>query len=145
MAQVSNMNFKTVEARRYQKRPQKPSQVRIDNNLSVTGLEAIGDDTAQVEFSYTASYGPMGVIKIDGEFRWQDDAVDTVLSKWQEERQMEPNIASQLHTTIMQACLPEAVMLAKSIQLPPPIPMPQIKFQKPGQATARTDADPAVS
>jgi hypothetical protein len=146
MAHVTNLNFRTVEARRYQKQKQAAQQVRIDNNLTVTSLEATGDDTAQVEFSYTASYGPLGVIKIDGGFQYQDAAAGDLVATWQEKRQMPPDTASQLHTTIMQACLPEAVMLAKSIQLPPPIPMPQIRFQKQGgKATASTDADPAVS
>ena len=40
-----------------------------------------------------------------------------------------PNqIASQFHTAVMHACVPEAVGIAKDLALPPPIPLPQVKL-----------------
>jgi hypothetical protein len=145
MGNVSNLQLKTVEARRYQKLDGRAMQLRIDNNLSITSLAPSGENTATVEFNYTASYGPLGVIKIDGEFHFQDVAVPAALGEWQTKRQMPGALASQLHTTIMQACVPEAVLLARSIQLPPPIPLPQVQFQRQEPAKGRTDMDPAVS
>jgi hypothetical protein len=145
MGVISRMQLKSVEARRYQDTAARPGQIRIDNTLSVTSLEPQEDQTARVEFNYTASYGAFGVIKIDGQFQFQDEKAQDAVDMWREKRQMPGPVASQIHTSIMQACVPEAVMLAKSIQLPPPIPIPQIQFQKQGDAKAKAEMDPGVA
>ena len=43
-----------------------------------------------------------------------------------------PNeVANEIHTTIMSVCIPEAVVIARDLRLPPPIPLPQVSV--PGQ------------
>jgi hypothetical protein len=129
MGHVSQLLLKNVEARRFLKVSPDPVQVRIDNNLAVTVIrpEQTG---AHVEFNYTAVYGPLGVIKIEGEFLYSGDLAQQTIKEWEQKKQMPGEAASEIHTTIMHACLPEAVALARSVQLPPPIPMPIVKFEK---------------
>lgn len=130
MGQVSNFHFRNVEARRFLKVSPTPVQVRIDNNLTVTTIRPEGSNGAHIEFNYTAVYGPLGVIKIEGEFVYQGDLAQKTVQEWELKKTMPGEAASEIHTTIMHACLPEAVTLAKSVQLPPPIPMPMIRFEK---------------
>lgn len=129
MGNVSQLHLRNVEARRFLKVAPAPVQVRIDNNLAVTLIRAEGTG-AHVEFNYTAVYGPLGVIKIEGEFSYNGPLAAQAIKEWEEKKQMPGEAASEIHTTIMHACLPEAVTLARSVQLPPPIPMPVVKFEK---------------
>src|SRR5207253_4163402 len=48
--------------------------------------------------------------------------------------QMPPDVAQEIHTVIMTNCIPEAVLLARELRLPPPIPIPQVNApQQPGK------------
>lgn len=131
MGTVSNFQFRQVEARRFQKVEPRSVQIRIDNNLQVMLIRPTGPDACQVEFNYTASYGPLGLIKIEGEFTYQGALAQQCARDWEAKRQMPGDAASEIHTYIMHACIPEAVGLARSIHLPPPIPLPTVKFEKP--------------
>lgn len=130
MGQVTGMFLKNVEARRFLKVAPDPVQVRIDNNLSVTVIRPEGPSSAHIEFNYTAVYGPLGVIKIEGEFVYSGELAMQAVKEWESKKQMPGEAAGEIHTTIMHACLPEAVSLARSVHLPPPIPMPVVKFEK---------------
>jgi hypothetical protein len=44
----------------------------------------------------------------------------------------------------MTACLPEAVAIAKDMHLPPPIPIPQVKFDGKPQQPAKAGWSPEV-
>jgi hypothetical protein len=39
---------------------------------------------------------------------------------------MPPEVANEIHSVIMTNCIPEAVILARELRLPPPIPIPQV-------------------
>ncbi len=118
-----------IEARRFTKPGEKIKNVRIDHNSSVTVITEMNDKEAAVDFRFTANYASMGIIKIEGRLIIEGDA-SAIASKWNTEHKMEDDVANQIHQTIMQNCLPEAVMLARDIRLPPPIPMPQVKVGK---------------
>ena len=84
-----------------------------------------------IDFQYTASYGAVGVIKIEGSLVYQGDDANKISKEWRSTRKMPNQIASQFHTAVMHACVPEAVGLAKDLALPPPIPLPQVKLGDP--------------
>ena len=130
MGHVTQLVLKNVEARRFHKLAPNPVQVRIDNNLAVTVIRPEGPNSAHIEFNYTAVFGALGVIKIEGEFVYSGDLAVQTIKEWETKKQMPGEAASEIHTTIMHACLPEAVTLAKTVHLPPPIPMPVVKFDK---------------
>ncbi len=103
----------------------------------VTLVRSTGPETCYVEFNYTASYGNLGFIKIEGEFTYGGPLAPQTVKDWEAKRQMPPEAAGEIHTSIMHACIPEAVTLARSVQLPPPIPLPMVKFEKPGAPAAK--------
>ncbi len=51
---------------------------------------------------------------------------------------MPPDVAQEIHTVIMSNCIPETVILARELRLPPPVPIPQVNVPqqsvKPGKA-----------
>ena len=125
---TKSIELKSIEARRYINRSDRPRQVRIDHNSSVTNIGKMAENQATVEFQYTASFGPVGVIKIEGSFIFEDEKSQKLFEEWKKTRKMPNPIASQIHTAIMHACVPEAVIVAKDISLPPPIPLPQVRL-----------------
>ena len=67
---IKNINLRSIEARRYAKGMGKPTNIRIDHNSTVTLFTVMKEGEALVEFEYTASYGPVGLIKMEGEFKY---------------------------------------------------------------------------
>ena len=125
---IRNISLKSIEARRYVKPNERPKQVRIDHNSSFTQVSFLKDNQASIEFQYTASYGPVGMIKLEGAMLYENDDAKKIASEWNQTRKMPNQAASHLHTAIMHACVPEAVGIAKNLGLPPPIPLPQVRL-----------------
>jgi len=139
---IRNINLKTIEARRYIDRNERPRQVRIDHNSTVTNISTKNDNEATIDFQYTASYGPVGMIKLEGSLLYQNDDAKKISTEWNETRKMPNQIASHIHTAVMHSCVPEAVGIAKNLGLPPPIPLPQVRL---GKTPKKGEAGPEVA
>ena len=139
---IQNVQLKAIEARRYADLLSQPKKVRIDHNSNISRLEKIKDDTASVEFQYTASYGPVGLIKIEGTLHFIGENISSLVADWNNKRKMPNEIASGMHTAIMHACVPQAVSIARDLHLPPPIPLPQVRMGKPGVTQANSGSGP---
>lgn len=125
---IKNIELKSIEARRYTGLDERPKQVRIDHNSSITNISAISENQAKVEFQYTASFGPIGMIRFEGSLLYEDKDAKKIAKEWTSTRKMPDAVASRIHTAIMHASVPEAVGIAKNLGLPPPIPLPQVRL-----------------
>jgi hypothetical protein len=125
---IKNIQLKSIEARRYIGLNERPKEVRIDHNSTVTHFSEVKDKEVTIDFQYTASYGPIGMIKLEGSIFCEDDDAKKIAKEWNETRKMPNQVASHIHTAIMHACVPEAVTVAKDLGLPPPIPLPQVRL-----------------
>ncbi len=125
---IKNIQLKSIEARRYINRNERPKQVRIDHNSTVTQFTVEKENQATIDFQYTASYGPVGMIKLEGSLLYDSDDAKKVSKEWNETRKMPNQVAGHIHTAVMHACVPEAVSIAKDLGLPPPIPLPQVRL-----------------
>lgn len=130
---VTQVQIASIDAKRYAKPGEQHPQVRIDHNSTVTKVEQDAEDTASVEFRYTASYGNIGQIQLEGELVFQGETAGDLADQWQADGQMPGNVASEIHTAVMRACVTEAVSLAKDLALPPPIPLPQVQVGEQGK------------
>ncbi|MFE3846065.1 hypothetical protein ACFL1L_04310 [Thermoplasmatota archaeon] len=125
---IKNIQLKSIEARRYSKLNERPQKIRIDHNSNITNMQDEKKGETLIDFQYTASYGPVGVIKIEGSLVYIGEDANKISKEWRNTRKMPDQIASQFHTAVMHACVPEAVGIAKDLALPPPIPLPQVKL-----------------
>jgi len=132
--QVTAIQIKALEARRFQDMVPN-QQVRIDHNSAISLVVKEAADRMRVEFGYTTSYGPLGVIKVEGLLLLADPNAGAAADGWAATRNLPPEMAQAVHSAILGMAVPEAVGLAKELRLPPPIPIPQVQFQ--GQAPAR--------
>lgn len=133
---IGSIQVTSIEARRFTSETERePEQVRVDHNSTVTLVQQVADDESLVDFRYTASYGSLGIIKLEGKASVQGPQAGTLQATWESQQQMPQDVASQVHTAVMRTCVPEAVCLARDLQLPPPIPLPQVRFEdQQGQA-----------
>ncbi len=120
----------------------RPKQVRINHNSTITQIHDIKIKQATIDFQYTASYGPVGMIKLEGSLIYEDDNARKIAIDWKNTRKMPNKIASQIHTAVMHGCVPEAVGIAKDLGLPPPIPLPQVRL---GEKPKRAEFGPEVA
>ena len=127
---IRNVQLKAIKAERYGDFTGGPQKVRIDHNSNISRMETLSEDVARVEFQYTASYGPLGVIKVEGTLEYQGERIKSLVNDWNSNRKMPNDVASGIHTAIMHSCVPLAVGIAKDIRLPPPIPLPQVRLGK---------------
>ena len=77
---IKNIQLKSIEARRYINRDEHPRQVRIDHNSTVTNFLNVKDNEANIDFQYTASYGPVGMIKLEGTLLFESDDVKKLVT-----------------------------------------------------------------
>lgn len=130
---VRSIQVTSIEARRFSKATEAPpQQVRIDHNSTVTLVTKVDEEVSLIDFRYTASYGGLGLIKLEGQARFEGES-DKMVAAWESSQQMPQELAGEVHTAVMRVCVPEAVFLARDLQLPPPIPLPQVQFKKQGQ------------
>src|SRR3989304_5329616 len=132
---IKPFHLPTIDAKRLMKPGPGPQNVRIDHNSTVTFMTALSDAEASIDFRFSANYRAqteevIGLIKIEGTLVYQGKARD-VVKQWNTTQQMPNEVANEVHTAIMTTCIPEAVMVARDLRLPPPIPLPPVNIQGP--------------
>jgi hypothetical protein len=129
---IKAFELSTVDGRRFVKPSDRWLNLRVDHNSTVTLISELGDRQASVDFRFTANYhaseAVVGLIQLEGNLLWEGDA-KALVKGWSSNGQMPPDVAQEIHTVIMSNCIPEAVILARELRLPPPIPIPQVNIQ----------------
>jgi hypothetical protein len=125
---IKVIKLKSIEARRYVEPDDKPRQIRIDHNSQISQVLNNAEKQLLIEFQYTSSYGPIGMIKLEGTILAEDAEAKQLAKEWLDTRKLPDQVASTIHTAVMHTCVPEAVGIAKDLGLPPPIPLPQVRL-----------------
>ena len=83
---IRNTYLRAIEARRYVGPTERPKKVRIDHNSNISHIYDIEKDKATVDFQYTASYGPVGIVKIEGTLIYEDENAGKIAEEWKKTR-----------------------------------------------------------
>src|SRR3989449_6269811 len=131
---IKTFELSTIDGRRLERVGQRMVNVRIDHNSTVTLITESSEREATVDFRFTANYRAVeevvGVIRIEGSLVYEGKGRE-VARQWSASGQMPNDVANEIHTTIMTVCIPEAVVIARDLRLPPPIPIPQVSVPAP--------------
>ena len=92
---VKNVDLSNIEGKRFTSRNEKIRNVRIDNNSTVTLITELNDREANIEFRYTANYGGVGLIKIEGTILYEGDAA-ALAKQWGTKSNMPDEVASEI-------------------------------------------------
>jgi hypothetical protein len=139
---VRDVEFISVEGRRFTKRREVLGQVKIDTNSTVTSVNEVGPREADIDFRIAISYGSLGVLKIEGRLIFEGDA-GALAREWREKHSMPTEMANEIHTAILHSTIPETVLLAKDLGLPPPIPLPKVNIQEQKKGTVPSSMEVA--
>ncbi len=112
-----------LEAKRFVEPENAPREIRIDNNSTIISISNVDENRAKMDFKFTVTYSGIGVITIDGIVIYEGNAKE-ILNEWKKKHRMPDNVAKEVHGAIINNCIIEAVILAKEVHLPPPIPPP---------------------
>jgi len=126
---IKSFELTSMDAKRFTKLGERVPQLRVDHNTSVTSISALSDKDAQLDFTFTVSYVGVGIIKIDGRVVWDGDA-KTITSQWANKKELPREVFNPVLGAIFSNCMPAAVVVARDLGLPPPLPPPQIAMKK---------------
>jgi hypothetical protein len=137
-----DIEFISIEGRRFTRRKEVLGQVKIDTNSTVTAVTELGAREADVDFRIAISYGSLGMLKIEGRLIFEGDA-PTLVREWHEKHSMPTEMANEIHNAILHSCIPETVLLAKDLGLPLPIPLPKVNIQEQKKGSAPSNMEVA--
>jgi hypothetical protein len=124
-----NVSIVNVSAERFwdSKKPIPP--IQINTNLNLVGMER-SEDLLEVPFVLTISYNPsIAQISLKGKAHVAGDKGELEnLYKDYEEKKPPPPIIVQ---SISNVAFIESVLISRTLNIPPPIPLPQISETKP--------------
>jgi hypothetical protein len=118
-----------------------PAQIQIAVNINVLGIEEQSDGSLRSPFVFTVNFTPaIAQISIKGRARIQGekDEMQKILQE-QKEKKTPP---AQILQAISSAAIAEAILISKTIGIPPPLPpLPTPPAsQAPGKADSRYTA-----
>lgn len=143
---IKTFEISAIDARRYTKLGEKLQNLRIDNNSTITQIIQISENEASLEYRYTANYVGVGVIKLEGKLHLEGSSAD-LADTWSKTNNMPPEVANIVHGSVITHCMPVAVVLARDIGLPPPLPpFPGMQAaKKPGKVTDSRRHSPEIT
>ena len=114
-----------------------PAQIQIAVNINVLGIEEQSDGTLRSPFVFTVNFTPaIAQISIKGRARIQGekDELQKILQE-QKEKKVPP---AQILQAISSTAIAEAILISKTIGIPPPLP--PIPAQPAEQQHAKADS-----
>jgi hypothetical protein len=99
--------------------------VQMATNLNVVGINRKSDDMLEVPFVFTINYSP-GVAQISmkgkSHVRGSKDELRQILKDHKEKKSPSPIIIQSISNVVFL----ESVIICKTLNIPPPIPLPKI-------------------
>jgi len=99
--------------------------VQIATNLNVVGINKKGEDLLEVPFVFTINYTP-GVAQISlkgkSHVKGSKDEIQQILKDHKEKKPPPPIILQSISNVVFL----ESVIICRSLNIPPPIPLPKI-------------------
>lgn len=111
------------------------TKIEAKNNLKITAIQEQSleplskEKVLKFSFSYTVSYEPqIALLEITGNVLYKNDEkkLKEILSFWNNEKKINPNISSVIVNHILTKCNIKSLRLAEELNLPPHIPFPRI-------------------
>jgi hypothetical protein len=125
-----NVSISNVSADRYWdvKKPIPP--IQINTNLNLIGVEKKSEDSLEVPFVLTINYNPsIAQISLKGRAYvvGEKDEIEKVYKEYEEKKPPLQIIVQSISNVVFV----ESVLVSRTLNIPPPIPLPQIPQAKP--------------
>lgn len=133
-----NVSITNVSAERYWKTRKPIPPIQINTNLNLVEVEKKEDDSLEVPFVLTVNYNPsVAQISVRGRafVTGNKDEIARIHQGYKKKKPP-PQIIMQ---TISNVVFIESVFISRTLNIPPPIPLPRIPLKKPAEKKERLD------
>jgi len=127
--QIKSFETTTIEAKRFSKTGERMANVKIENNSAITQISTGEDGLSNVDFRFTANYTGLGYIKIEGQMTVSEFSAKAI-EEWRKTNNLPVDDANAIHNAVVSTCMVTALIVAREIKLPAPMPIPRINMQK---------------
>jgi hypothetical protein len=125
-----NIAISNISAKRYHDVMKPVPPIQINTNLNLVGMEKKPENSLEVPFVLTINYNPsIAQISMEGKAYVKGDKgeIDKVYREYEEKKPPPPTIIQSISNVVFL----ESVIISKTLNIPPPIPLPQIPQGKP--------------
>jgi hypothetical protein len=134
-----NVSVTNISADRFWDTKKPIPQIQINTNLNLIGMEKKSEDSLEVPFILTINYNPsIAQLSMKGKAYVSGDKVELEKAyKDYEEKKPPPPVIVQ---SISNVVFIESVVISRALNIPPPIPLPQIpEARPPSDKTTKVD------
>ena len=124
-----NVIVSSISAERFQDFRKPLPQIQINTNLNLTTMERKPDNSVEVPFVLTISYNPsVAQINMKGMAFVIGDKpeIDKVFKDYEDKKPPPPVVLQ----SVSNVALTESILISKTLNIPPPIPLPQVTETK---------------
>jgi hypothetical protein len=135
-----NVSISNVSADRFWDSRKPIPPIQINTNLNLVGMEKKSDDSLEVPFVLTINYNPsIAQISLKGKAHVVGDKgeIEKVYKEYEEKKPPPPVIVQ----SISNVAFIESVVISRTLNIPPPIPLPQIPEAKPPPSKKPSERD----
>jgi len=125
-----NVSISNVSADRFWDVRKPIPPIQINTNLNLVGMEKKSEDSLEVPFVLTINYNPsIAQISLKGKAYVMGDKgeLEKVYKEYEEKKPPPPIIVQSISNVVFI----ESVVISRTLNIPPPIPLPQISQAKP--------------
>ncbi|MBX5328034.1 MAG: hypothetical protein QHH18_01245 [Candidatus Bathyarchaeota archaeon] len=125
-----NVSVSNVSADRFWDIRKPIPPIQINTNLNLVGMEKKSDDSIEVPFVLTINYNPsIAQINLKGKayVAGEKNEVEKIYKEYEEKKPPPPVIVQ----SISNVAFVESILISRTLNIPPPIPLPQIPQTKP--------------
>ena len=134
-----NVSVTNISADRFWDIKKPIPQIQINTNLNLIGMEKKSEDSLEVPFILTINYNPsIAQLSMKGKAYVTGDKVELekVYKDYEEKKPPPPVIVQSISNVVFI----ESVVVSRALNIPPPIPLPQIPEAKPpSEKTTKVD------
>ena len=134
-----NVAIGNVSAERFWDIKKQIPQIQIATNINLVSMEKKADGSVEIPFVLTIVYNPSiaqismkGTAYVNGE----KNEIDKMMKDYEDKRPPAPVVIQSISNVVFV----ESILIAKTLNIPPPIPLPQIgEAPKQGGKTSERD------
>jgi hypothetical protein len=133
-----NVSISNVSAERFLDFRRPLPAVQINTNLNLTGMEKKPDDSLEVPFVLAINYNPsVAQISLKGKAYVVGDKaeIDKIYKEYEDKKPPPPIIVQ----SVSNIAFIESVLISRTLNVPPPIPLPQVTETKQAEKPSGRD------